>query len=865
MRAMVATAVVCFSLVGLAVAADAEATINRKLTNIPAQELRSALLMLEKDRNLAVIFVAEDIRDIRTPGAVGVLSPQEALNQLLAGTGLTYRFMDEKTISILLAPQPAMSSRKDIALHRPAEVEGRTFWTRLRLAQADTAAPTPEAESEAHTPISPDRQLGEVIVTAQKRAQNVQDVPISITALSGETLAAAGASKFEDYALGVPGLSAVNLGPGQTQLSMRGVSQGAVGRDQPQNRETVGIYIDEMPVAVNGFNPDLRLIDIDRVEILRGPQGTLYGSGSMTGTLKVVTRQPAFDDVRGETAVGFTSVKNGGEGYSGSGAVNLPISENLAARAVAYYEETPGFIDNSRLEFRDINESKVSGGRLAVKWRVNDDVMVDFRGYHQSTDVGGTPVEDQLLGADNLQQTRVLPEYYTSTFDAVGISATADLKWAELTSATSFIQQDILLNTSDDRNARFFVGGGTGPLLASQLFDGTKVKDVVQEIRLASLGESRFEWMGGLFFDAQNKTYTQDFPTIGIDEVYDVDTLSYGVNDLGDIFEGRTRIDIRQYAAFGEVAWNVIGDLKFTTGARWFRIDSDSRVLFRGIANGGTSDTVISTTDDGINPKANISYAFGKTVNVYAQAAKGFRLGGTNIGVPNTGACGEALQRLGYPDGAPLSFEPDELWNYELGLKTSFLDRRLIINTAIYHIDWKGIPFTVDTQCGFNFQDNAGKARTRGVEIELLAQPLPSLLLSLSGSYVDAELLTAVPSANAVPGDRLPTTPRYNASFTTRYSWPWGSSSATGFALLNVLAVGDTVSEFDADEFEKTAAYQTANLRLGVENERASIALAFNNLTDERVNFFSRVDLFGGPQVFRGRPREIGLEMAYRF
>jgi iron complex outermembrane recepter protein len=446
------------------------------------------------------------------------------------------------------------------------------------VVQAQEAAPPAEG------PEAPER----VVVTAQKRTSLLQDVPFSVAAPSETQIRNAGADSIAELARNVAGLTVADLGPGQSQIAIRGISSGQVIRDQPGVKEQVGVYLDESPISVALFTPDLVLYDLDRFEVLRGPQGTLFGAGSESGTLRYITKAPKLGVSEGNIeATG--DVATGGD-FAGSmrGVVNVPIGSAVALRAVGYYDRTPGFIDAVQPGGgvnKNVNTSERTGGRFALMWKATEDLTVEPRLIVQSLGTGGFPRVDlynilanpytttqPAVTLDDRQQFTQQPEGINDQFQLADLKLDYDLAGAALTSVTSYTHRKLAVRrdaTQLSGSVTFDVSGGgsTHALatpadvrLSSPLYDRTRLNVFSQELRLASTGSHAVDWLGGAFFQHVGRHYGQDLPTPGYDAL--LQRLGYlpmggSENPPDTPFFSDFSYSLRQYAVFGEGTWHV--------------------------------------------------------------------------------------------------------------------------------------------------------------------------------------------------------------------------------------------------------------------------------------------------------------------
>lgn len=738
--------------------------------------------------------------------------------------------------------------------------------------------------------------LQEVIVTAQKRSESLQNVPLSIAAVNEQQIIDSGAANLVDLARNVAGFYIADLGPGQSQIAIRGVSSGQVIRDQPGVKEQVGVYLDESPISVALFTPDLELFDIDRIEVLRGPQGTLFGAGSESGTVRYITRQPQLGKSEVITDAWFEKVQpdKGGAGAAARGAINVPLGGTVALRLAAFYHHLPGFIEAlqpSGSSHRAVNDGDRAGFRLSMLWKPTDALSVEPRFVYQNLGTNGFPRVDLF---------NILANPYTTTQPAVTIGdrqqytqqgeglsddfRMGDLKVdydfgpATLTSISSYTNRHVLVTrdaTQLTGSVTFQIGGPTPEVrVNSPLLDHTHLSVISQELRLTSNGKQMIDWLGGAFFQHAGRRYGQALPTAGYDAFIGAPSSAFNApadhpfySDLGYRF--------RQYAVFGEATWHVTDPLSLTGGVRYYNFREDKTLLFGGVFTGSpvqglTYNVNQNTSSNGVSPRGIISFKLTPDVELYGQAARGFRLGGINDPL-NVALCqGNDIAVFGNQK----NWRDEKLWNYELGAKTQFLDHRLTFNVALYYDDIKDLQATTTAgSCSSRIVFNVPTARSEGLEAELFARPTPNWDLGISATVIDAKLTSSVTSTPApgqtlvvgglASGNRLPTAPKFQSVAFAGYTLPLADGNAL-FANLTVQYVGSSFSQFENEEPNfgvicascglpnaaglipygspsvstitfnpELPSYALANLRLGWKGENWQFAAYVNNLTDK--------------------------------
>lgn len=700
--------------------------------------------------------------------------------------------------------------------------------------------------------------LEEIVVTAQKRAQAIQDVSGSIAALSGADIKESGMDSFADYFDSVPSLTMVEQGPGLSTLAIRGITTGGVRNDEPQNKETVGVYIDETPVAINGFNPDMGLYDIDRVEILRGPQGTLYGSGSLGGTIRIITNRPDFKVVEGSAELTGSYTKDGGMNNSIKGFINVPVSDMFALRAVVYRTDLDGYLDNVATGKDNVNSALTTGGRIQLGARLTDRFDANFSYMLHELETGSRS-----------EQTGDF-EFSTRAFDGLkdendiyNLTLNYEFENAILTSSTSYLEKNITNRIS----LEFLMAAALGYDTESSLVDNTEVEDVSQEIRLASSGDGALTWVIGAFYQDRKRDYTQDGYVPGIDAAIGVPSELLGTPGPDTVFYGTQIVEQQQRALFGEISYEIRPELTATFGLRYFDYDEDYSTYSSGLFNDGASSSEGNLSEDGFTPKVNLSYSLSEENMVYAQISEGFRLGGVNTTIP-IDLCEADLAKLG--TGNPETFDSDSVWNYEIGSKNELMDNRLTINGSLYYIDWEDMQTTLSLPtCSFSFRTNAGSARSIGLELETRYAATDSLELSATLGVTDSRLDEDVLFTSWEKGDRVPGVPQYQLSAGMRYAFGVFSEQDSYMRLdYSYTSESDTQFDTSAANNREYGDYHMLDVRVGMRIPDAPVELVFfiSNALDDDGKVQASPESISAPERFITiRPRTIGLTLRAEF
>ncbi len=638
--------------------------------------------------------------------------------------------------------------------------------------------------------------LDDVIVTGTHRDSSIQDVPFSINAQTQEDIQRAGAVTLEDLSRNVAGLTIQNLGPGQSQVSVRGVSAGQVVRDQPGVKEQVGVYLDESVISLSLFTPDFDLFDLNRVETLRGPQGTLFGSGSVGGTIRYITNQPRLNETGGLIEGNINQVDGDATGGHFKAALNIPLNDMFALRAVGYHTNYGGFIDargegGRRME--DVNDGRRTGGRLALLFQPNDAISITPRIVYQEISTNGFNRQEVFnLFANPFTTTRpaitlrereqylLLSEGFTDDTLLADITARFDLGGVVLDSVTTHIDRDILVS----RDASALTGSVSVDLaypsaavtLPSNLLDATDLQQFTQEVRLSSDNDSPLQWLIGAFYSQVDRVYSQRLPTPGYDAFTDArfgaGTSAAVANGfpLNSPYNADLPYDIQQTAVFGEASYNM-GRLTITGGGRFYDFSEERRFTSGGLFSNG-DDQTDETSSSGFNPRVLLSYEASDSVTLNAQAAQGFRLGGVNDPL-NLPLCTPADAAI---FGGFQSYEDETLWNYEAGFKSRM--GGMTLNAAAFYTDIENLQTTLDAgSCSSRVVFNVPEAHTMGLEAEFSGQLGPNLEVGISGSFVEAEFDSTVRDGTGTviggirEGNRLPSVPKFQISLNATYSY----------------------------------------------------------------------------------------------
>jgi len=764
--------------------------------------------------------------------------------------------------------------------------------------------------------------LEEVLVTAQKRVANLQDVPFSVASSSEDQIRNSGSTNVVDLARNIAGLTIADLGPGQSQMAIRGISAGQVIRDQPGVKEQVGVYLDESPISVALFTPDLELFDLDRFEVLRGPQGTLFGAGSEAGTVRYITRQPQLGEFEGAADASYEDVQQGDIGGSLRGAVNLPVGDVAAARFVGYYHHLPGFIDAIQPDgsiHKNVNDGDRSGGRISLLFHPVEELYVTPRMVFQSLVTNGYPRVDLYnilanpytttqppVTIGDLQQFTQQGEGIHDDFMLADLKADYTFGSLTATSITSYTHRRVQVlrdATQLTGSVTFDLGGdGAQVRLNSPLYDRTHLNVLSEELRLASAGDSPLLWLVGGFFQHVGRRYGQDLPTPGYDALTQtlIGTDSSQNNAPPNTpFYSDLTYTLKQYAGFGEATFKATDSLSFTAGLRYYNFKEQRVLNFGGVFASPTPPGGVpgDTSSHGFSPRAIVSFKVDEDMQFNVQAARGFRLGGINDPI-NIPLCSQQDIAV---FGGQKNWKDEHNWNYEVGAKMRFLQQRLTLNVSAFYDDIKDLQATTTAgTCSSRIVFNVPKARSEGIEAELFARPTSNWDFGISATYVNAKLKSSVvstlPDGTQVvvgglqSGNRLPTAPEFQAVGILGYTLPV-SSDRDFFATATVQYIGSSFSQFENEEDgfgsiggpspnaarlipyggpltttqisfnAELPSYSLGNVRFGMRNDRWEAAFYVNNVWDKTARLALDYERGRSARVgyITNQPRTFGL------
>lgn len=819
---------------------------------IEPQDLSGALKAFAIQSHREIFFAPELARGRKSQGVKGTYDDLRALNIILDGTGLEYSVTASDAI---LVRDPASKSAPHLATPAPTSANNDP---------TDPPSSTSPVLSGDGKPT-----LTEIVVTAQKKSERLQDVPVPVTAVDPDALAQVGQNRVQDFFETVPSLNVDAGDSGQQSLSIRGISTG--GGTNP----TVAVTIDDVPYGSstilglgNLLFPDIDPSDLARIEILRGPQGTLYGASSIGGLINFVTQDPSTTELSGRAQVLGSDVEHGEFGYGVRGAVNIALTDTIALRASAFTRRDPGYVDNVTTGGKDVNQVDVSGWRLSALWKPADNFSLKLSALQQTTTGDGTSAVDtnstlQTPVYGDLQQTRLAGAenysaragFYTATLKArfadmslVSITGYNTSDYSQITDATSSLGSLAQAGMAGSGFNGFGVSGAS----EGNRFNTYKFS---QEVRLSSTGGHFFDWLVGAFYTHEASPADQD---------YIANNASTGT-PVGVMINFAEPSSLQEYAGFGDLTVHFTDRFDVQFGGRESRnsqtyneVDSGLLVPVYGEGPSPYVQPTEHTDGNAFTYLVTPQFKFSPDLMVYARFASGYRVGGLNV----------EAQLLGVPS----AYAPDKTSNYELGIKGDFLDRRLTVDASAYYIDWRHIQIYLENpKNGAAYYQNGGTAKSEGLELTVRAKPTRGLTLAAVAAVDDADLTQNLPSTNdavGFSGDRLPFSSRFSGSLSAdqdiAISGRW-----TGFLGGTLSYVGDREGPFAVNFSEprfRYPGYAKADFRVGVRDSAWTANFFVNNACNRRGIVGGGISFAQQPySVFYIQPLTVGLSLMRLF
>lgn len=833
---------------GMSFAAHAQSSEQAVQFDLPAQDLDDALKSFGYTTGRQVMFTKDVVKGRTSRPIMGVMTPTQALGRLLQGSGLIYEVTSS---DVILVKTVASSNGQafDPGLPRPGQA----------------GAATGQSTDDAGSDDDPQANVIEaIVVTATKRERNVQDVASSVSVLSDGEIARRSIVSQADFLNSVPGVSFVGPNVGLGQIVIRGI---AAAREE---QATVSTYLGEIPltptIAETGSGNEVKLVDIDRVEVLRGPQGTLYGSGALGGAVRYIPKAPDLSEFEGGIKLGFGKMGRSDDTNSSiSGYLNIPLVEGrLGFRAAAYEFNEGGYVDRvpsatlqtladatgtTVEEAGDLGDATFRGIRASLLWYVAENVAATLTFGTQKLEQDGTLIQSLSLGDFNFAELQEADPSFEDQLDYASLVLDFDFGWANLVSSTNYYN-------SERTTQRDASGFGLGASLQDL---GLDWDGIAQEARLTSQLDLPFQFIVGFYYEDFDSARLNRIEWIGTEQALD-DFFNMDVADpvYGLVENNRM---LKQIAVFGEMEYQILPTLSATIGARWFNYDREDMTDQFVFVQAPLSMT--RTEESGKTLKASISYKPSENAHFYAQWAEGFRVGQGQL-LPPAETCDADGDGILDTTDAPFrsSVESDRTDNYEIGGKFSLFGGQLSLNAALYRIDWQDIPIRVNESSSVclgnqSLITNAGEARSQGVEVDLVWRAAESFQIFLSASYKDSEFTDDF-GTTASKGDALPLSPDFNGRVGVEYNFD--QLSYPVFIRTDYVYVGgfDTFVNIDTPE---AGDYGLWSARIGANVEGVSIEAFVNNIMNEDgITVTESADL-----VFRTRPRMIGVELGYDF
>ena len=813
----------CLALAGLGAFATGAHAAPRHAFKLTAEPLSSALFDFAVQANVSVsLDSAATCRALSNPVS-GNYTTAEGLERLLVGTGCGYRMVDVSTVRIVRLP-PAWP------LARPAPAPPHV----------DAVATTAGSGTESR-----DERVSEVVVTATRRTALADSLPLAMSTVSGADLAQARAGGIGDLTGQATGLTVTNLGPGRDKFIIRGLSDGPL---TGHTQAAVGLYVDDVRIGYNNPDPDLKLVDVDRVEILRGPQGSLYGAGSISGLLRVVTRQPDLETYSGSVTASGAWTAGGAPSEDIEAVANLPLVQGrLAARAVIYREHQGGYFDDFMIGRRNTNYTDRTGGRLTIRYRISDDWTLSGGFTRQGLYSGDS--QYAIGGANGLQRAVTLLEPNDNEFTQAYATLEGDTPLGRFKNAFSLIRHEIDARYDATLALPQFAPGL--PPRPSPFDDHSNTGLLVDEVSLVSPGGGPFQWLAGGFLALGRENLQSALTTPGPDG-----------NNVRTLYVEDRLDHTLELALFGEGSYSLTPRLTFTLGARVYGTRISTNAATRQPLVNDADAFKGNLIDTGFAPRIVLQYQFSGHTMAYVQAAEGYRAGGFNT----SGLVGQVFSN-DPPSPQPYRrFTGDKLWIFESGVKTRLYRDRINLRAATFYTWWKNIQSDLPLKSGLPFTANIGDGRNLGLEVEA-SYAVDGLRLRGNATVDSPELIRLNPGFPTIRNSGLPGVPRLSVGVDIRYGRPIGYGLTAVFNA-QYAYVGVSRLTFDASTAPKQGGFSTGRVSLGLGSGPWSATAFVDNPANSVGNTFAYGNPFSlrrASQVTPQRPRTAGLELTRSF
>lgn len=734
-----------------------------------------------------------------------------------------------------------------------------------------------------------DRALDEIIVTAQKQSQNLQSVPVSVQALNADKLEELEIKNFDEVAALLPSVSISSLGPGNAQVYMRGISDGGDGNYSGSN-PSVAIYFDDQPITSIGRVLDVHIYDIERVEALAGPQGTLYGASSQAGTIKIISKKPDPSGYAAGYDIGLSDTEEGDISYSAEGFVNIPLSDNVALRVVGHRVTDGGYIDNvaASKQFNprvgdttypgptlsnapyveeDFNTEDNVGLRAALKIDLNDNWTANLRTTYQKQETEGVWDHDPADVGD-LQVERFFVDSGSDEFTQYAVGLEGNVGSVKLSYAGSYLDREVEYynDYSEYANYSEYIGYYTCYYEPSYVCRDPRIqyrnqsdyKTTTHEFRMQTDTEKRMRLIAGLFYQKAEHEYLNLWQIPDISAGMDVNNNSTGVltgypTDAYFITD-QSREDTEK-AVFGELSYDISDQLTATFGARYFETESNLTGFVGTIFSSAPGPLDVKTDESDSIYKFNLSYNVNDDVMVYSTYSEGFRAGGVNRQAGTT---------------IPLTYQSDIVKNYEIGWKSTLADGTLRLNGAIFMMDWEDIQFTRfdPSEALIGLTANAGNAEVQGIEVDFSWAATANLRIDGAMSWIETAELTEEFARNdgsrifAPAGTRLPFVPEFKANISGRYELDF--MNRNGYLQASAYYTDDSYNDLYVDDRDDQSGYSYINISAGIDEDSWGTSVYVSNVTDERADLYKNATDYDS-RITTNRPRTIGVSFYQRF
>lgn len=722
----------------------------------------------------------------------------------------------------------------------------------------------------------------EIVVTAQRRTQSMQDVPLSVSAISGEKLAEGSIRDAQDLLGNIPGLSADSAGEGRRNMSMRGISTQA-------GLPVVGVYLDDVPLVQSGahgatsaIEPDF--FDLNRIEVLRGPQGTLYGASSLGGTLRYITNQPDATSFAAKVATEAYVTEHGSPSSAVKAMVNVPIGDRLAARVVASYASTGGYIDRLVGDIsgpgrtavgpvqrvRDVNNAEQTAVRGLLRYDATDSIHITAGFFGQKLREAALSAYDMPPGGLNHLSPVDIGDPYRDNFTLPSLTIEAEVGGIKIVSTSAYLRRTGSFAEDPTEATEEAVIGPlreAGVPLPDTTFSASyhqtaDKRQFTQELRIMSAEDQRIQWVAGAYYQDQDDLRNDYYFIPGFYEQYGdlpqaLDLFGAPINPHNDFYSSDQYEDLQQTAVFADVTVPLTSRLEGTVGLRKFWYSTSFHYDARGTTNGPPFIAAGEAKDDGWQPRAVLSFRPASEKLLYASYAKGFRPGGGNIVIP-VQVCGPVV--------APTQYQPDTVRSYELGAKTRWFDERVQLNVAAYHLIWDDLQQGVGLDCGYGYTVNAGRAESDGAELEFQFALPHGIQIDGGISYIDATIKESDANPQYVGMPPQSVAP-WTGSLNLEYELPM-PAELEGYVRVGSTYVGRSYADVTRDSGRVQGDYFLANLRLGVSRNAWNASIFVDNLLDERAvtSWYAsnNYQVSGLDRLLTNRPRSVGVSFEYR-